>query len=251
MLLSGCCRTHAKYVSDRFTGRPLGFVAILGILALIGMIAKNAVILVVQIETDRAEGRGVLDAVMASATGRMRPMMLAAGDLRVVHVSTHVSLRQACDAVTRPRGLKVIELAHDACRKLGITRPRVGVAGLNPHASDGGLFGEEERTHIIPAIADARAKGIDVEGPQPPDTFFAKAIGGAYDICVAMYHDQGHIPVKVLGLEAGVNITVGLDVIRTSVDHGTAFDIAGKGVVDDGSMVEAMRQAIELATRRR
>jgi 4-phospho-D-threonate 3-dehydrogenase / 4-phospho-D-erythronate 3-dehydrogenase len=186
-------------------------------------------------------------------------MMLAAGKLRVAHVSTHVSLRQACDAVTRPRVLKVIELANDACIKLGIAKPHIGVAGLNPHASDGGLFGSEEREHIIPAIEDARAKGINVQGPQPPDTFFAKAVSGAYDICVAMYHDQGHIPVKIKGFSYdpqtkswtsvnGINVSLGLPIIRTSVDHGTAFDQAGKGTASDASLIDAIEYAAKLAT---
>ncbi|MGB7158473.1 MAG: 4-hydroxythreonine-4-phosphate dehydrogenase PdxA [Tepidisphaeraceae bacterium] len=185
-------------------------------------------------------------------------MMLAAGNLRVVHVSTHVSLRQACDAVTRQRVLKVIELGHEACRRLGIARPKVGVAGLNPHASDGGLFGSEEREHIIPACEAARAKGIDVHGPQPPDTFFAKAVNGAYDICVAMYHDQGHIPVKCKGFKYdaaterwtsvnGINVSLGLPIIRTSVDHGTAFDQAGKGTASDASLLDAIEYAARLA----
>jgi 4-hydroxythreonine-4-phosphate dehydrogenase len=185
-------------------------------------------------------------------------MMLAAGSLRVVHVSTHVSLRQACDAVTRQRVLKVIELAHDACRRLGIDRPKIGVAGLNPHASDGGLFGSEEREHIIPAMEAARARGMHVEGPVPADTFFAKATGGAYDICVAMYHDQGHIPVKVKGFKFdargnrwtsvnGINVSLGLPIIRTSVDHGTAFDQAGKGTASDESLLDAIEYAAKLA----
>jgi 4-phospho-D-threonate 3-dehydrogenase / 4-phospho-D-erythronate 3-dehydrogenase len=185
-------------------------------------------------------------------------MMLAAGDLRIVHVSTHVSLRQACDAVTCERVLKVIELGHDACRQLGIARPRVGVAGLNPHASDGGLFGSEEREHIIPAVEAVRARGIVVEGPLPPDTFFAKAAGGAYDVCVAMYHDQGHIPVKMTGFRydaairawtdvRGINVSLGLPIVRTSVDHGTAFDQAGKGTASDASLVDAIEYAARLA----
>ena len=188
-------------------------------------------------------------------------MMLAAGTLRVVHVSTHVSLRQACDAVTRQRVLKVIELAHDACRRLGIERPTIGVAGLNPHASDGGLFGSEEREQIIPACEAARAKGIEVDGPQPPDTFFAKAVGGAYDICVAMYHDQGHIPVKCQGFKYdakqrawtsvnGINVSLGLPIIRTSVDHGTAFDQAGKGTASDASLLDAIEYAARLSRSR-
>jgi 4-hydroxythreonine-4-phosphate dehydrogenase len=188
-------------------------------------------------------------------------MMLAAENLRVVHVSTHVSLRQACDAVTRERVLKVIEMANDACRRLGVAKPKIGVAGLNPHASDGGLFGTEEREHIIPAIEAACAKGMDVEGPQSPDTFYAKAIAGAYDICVAMYHDQGHIPVKIKGFHYdaakktwtsvnGINVSLGLPIIRTSVDHGTAFDQAGKGTASDTSLLDAIAYAARLAAHR-
>jgi 4-hydroxythreonine-4-phosphate dehydrogenase len=185
-------------------------------------------------------------------------MMLAADNFRVVHVSTHVSLRQACDAVTRSRVLKVIELAHDACKRLGIAQPRIGVAGLNPHASDGGLFGSEEREHIVPAIEEARGRGMNVEGPQPPDTFFAKAVSGAYDIVVAMYHDQGHIPTKIKGFHydaaagkwtdvRGINVSLGLPIIRTSVDHGTDFDQAGKGTASDASLVDAIEYAAKLA----
>ena len=187
-------------------------------------------------------------------------MMLAADKLRVVHVSTHVSLRQACDAVTKDRVLKVIELANDACKRLGIAEPRIGVAGLNPHASDGGLFGTEERDHIIPAVEAARAAGMNVEGPQPPDTFFAKAVCGAYDIVVAMYHDQGHIAAKIKGFSydpekrawtdvRGINVSLGLPIIRTSVDHGTAFDQAGKGTASDASLLDAIEYAAKLAAQ--
>lgn len=189
-------------------------------------------------------------------------MMLAAEHIRVVHVSTHVSLRQACDAVKRQRVLKVIELAHHACRQIGIDQPKVGVAGLNPHASDGGLFGDEERDEIIPAIQDARQKEIDVDGPHPPDTFFAKAMSGVYDVCVAMYHDQGHIPVKIHGFHFdaqtrswdrvnGINVSLGLPIIRTSVDHGTAFDQAGKGTASDASLLDAIDYAAKMAKHRR
>lgn len=185
-------------------------------------------------------------------------MMLAARDFRVAHVSTHVSLRQACDAVTRLRVLKVIELAHEACRKLGIRRPRIGVAGLNPHASDGGLFGSEERRHIAPAVAAARRQGIHADGPHPADTLFPKAAAGAYDICVAMYHDQGHVPVKLRGFQydakarawrtvRGINVSLGLPIIRVSVDHGTAFDQAGRGTASDASLVDAIEYAAKLA----
>ncbi|HWP41103.1 MAG TPA: 4-hydroxythreonine-4-phosphate dehydrogenase PdxA, partial [Tepidisphaeraceae bacterium] len=185
-------------------------------------------------------------------------MMLAAGNVRVVHVSTHVSLRQACDAVRQDRVLKVIELAHDACRKLGIDRPKIGVAGLNPHASDGGLFGTEEKEHIIPAIQQALARGMDVEGPQPADTFFPKVVAGAYDIAVAMYHDQGHIPVKLQGFKydarqrawtsvRGINVSLGMPIIRASVDHGTAFDQAGKGTASDASLLDAIEYAAKMS----
>lgn len=188
-------------------------------------------------------------------------MMLAAGDLRVVHVSTHVSLRDACDRVRFDRVRRVIQLAHEACRRMGIARPHIGVAGLNPHASDGGLFGDEEARHIRPAIEDACAAGLDVVGPMPPDTFYAMAAGGAFDICVAMYHDQGHIPVKMKGFSydgpnrrwtevRGVNITLGLPIIRVSVDHGTAFDQAGQGTASDVSMRDAIDYALRMVGER-
>jgi 4-hydroxythreonine-4-phosphate dehydrogenase len=188
-------------------------------------------------------------------------MMLVHGDLRVVHVSTHVSLRQACDLVKKARVLEVIEIADKACRDLGIEKPRVGVAGLNPHCGEGGLFGTEEIKEISPAIEEARKEGIQVEGPIPPDTIFSKAIGGMYDIVVAMYHDQGHIPLKVVGFVydrvtkswksvSGVNITLGLPIIRTSVDHGTAFDQAGKGTADELSLINAIDNAIDLAEQK-
>jgi len=188
-------------------------------------------------------------------------MMLAHGELRVVHVSTHVSLKQACELVKKERVLSVIQLAHSAMQNFGMKHPRIGVAGLNPHASDGGLFGTEEQEEIAPAIAEARCCGIDAEGPIPPDTVFSKAAGGYYDIVVAMYHDQGHIPVKMSGFlwdnvratwksVQGVNITLGLPIIRTSVDHGTAFDQAWKGTASEESMVEAIRYAVNFARNR-
>jgi len=186
-------------------------------------------------------------------------MMLADESLRVIHVSTHVSLRKACDLVKKERILTVIHLADKALKDLGIKDPKIGVAGLNPHAGEGGLFGNEEIEEIIPAIAQAKKEGIDTEGPIPPDTIFSKVIGRQYDIAVVMYHDQGHIPMKVTGFKynkktnkwstmSGVNITVGLPIIRTSVDHGVAFGKAGEGRANEESMVQAIDMAIDFAS---
>ncbi len=183
-------------------------------------------------------------------------MLLVYDDLRVIHVSTHVSVREACDLVRKDRIVKVARLIRDACQDFGIENPKIGIAGLNPHASDGGLFGNEEKQEIIPAVEQLRSQGIRVEGPIPPDILFPMAAGGCFDGCVAMYHDQGHIPFKLIGFKwdkekqqmgsvKGVNITLGLPIIRTSVDHGTAFEIAGKGVASP----EAMLNAIDYATR--
>ncbi len=178
-------------------------------------------------------------------------MMLVAGNLRVVHVSTHVSLRQAIDAVTEGRVVKTIESAMEGCKLLGLEQPRIGVAGLNPHAGEGGKFGTEEETVISPAIASFIGRSCNVVGPVSPDTVFARALQGEFDIVVAMYHDQGHIPVKLAGFDSGVNVTVGLPFVRTSPDHGTAFDIAGKGVARADSMVAALLMAAEMVTRGR
>lgn len=185
-------------------------------------------------------------------------MMLAHHDLRVVHVSTHVSLREACDRVKKGRVLDVIRIADKGCRDLGIAKPRIAVAGLNPHAGENGLFGREEIEQIVPAIEQARAEGLDVSGPVPPDSVFSKARGGWYDIVVCMYHDQGHIPLKVVGFvydkEAGrwaavegVNVTLGLPIIRASVDHGTGFGHAGDGSANELSLVNAIDYAILMA----
>jgi 4-hydroxythreonine-4-phosphate dehydrogenase len=177
-------------------------------------------------------------------------MMLVAPTLRVIHVTTHIGLLDAIERIDAPLVERVIGRAHATLTRAGIVRPRIGVCGINPHAGENGLFGRgEEAQKIEPAIRNARARGWDVRGPLPADTLFYLAVRGDFDIVVAMYHDQGHGPIKVLGLEAGVNITVGLPVVRTSVDHGTAFDIAGKGVADERSLVEALRQAAALATR--
>ena len=197
--------------------------------------------------------------IYADYTGtRKYTMMLAHENLRVVHVSTHVSLREACDRVKKDRILEVIHIAHQACRRLGISQPKIGVAGLNPHSGENGMFGREEIEEITPAIQAARDEGIQADGPVPPDTVFSKARGGWYDIVVAMYHDQGHIPLKVVGFVynqeeqkwdavAGVNITLGLPIIRASVDHGTAFDQAGTGLASELSLTNAMDYAIRMA----
>ena len=197
--------------------------------------------------------------IYADYTGtRKYTMMLAHENLRVVHVSTHVSLREACDRVKKDRILEVIRIAHQACRLLGISQPKIGVAGLNPHSGENGMFGREEIEEITPAIQAARDEGIQADGPVPPDTVFSKARGGWYDIVVAMYHDQGHIPLKVVGFVynqeeqkwdavAGVNITLGLPIIRASVDHGTAFDQAGTGLASELSLTNAMDYAIRMA----
>ncbi|MDI6870591.1 MAG: 4-hydroxythreonine-4-phosphate dehydrogenase PdxA [Bacillota bacterium] len=197
--------------------------------------------------------------ILAHLTGaRDYAMMLVHDRFRVLHVSTHVSLREACDRVRRERVLTVIRLAHETGQRLGLARPSVGVAGLNPHAGEGGLFGDEEVREIAPAVRAAQAEGIRAEGPLPPDTLFPKARAGQYDFAVAMYHDQGHIPIKVAGFTldaasgrwsavSGVNVTLGLPLIRTSVDHGTAFGKAGKGTANAQSMIDALLFAAQLA----
>jgi len=179
-------------------------------------------------------------------------MMLTNHELKTVLVSIHVSLRQALEAVTLANVLQTIEISHQSLVSMGVAHPRIAVAGLNPHAGEGGLFGSEEIETIIPAIAAARAQGIDATGPHAPDTVFMRARHapdhpGEFDVVVAMYHDQGLIPVKYLGVAHGVNVTLGLPLVRTSPDHGTAFDLAGRGVADPSSMAEAMAVAQQLA----
>ena len=187
-------------------------------------------------------------------------MMLAHDELRVVHVSTHVSLRQACDLVKKQRVLDCIRIANEGCKALGIENPKIGVAGLNPHCGENGMFGTEEIEEIQPAIDEAMAEGICIpeKAPTPPDTVFSKALGGWYDIVVVMYHDQGHIPLKVKGFVynkeqkkwdavAGVNVTLGLPIIRASVDHGTGEGHAGDGSANELSLINAMDYAIRMA----
>ena len=190
-------------------------------------------------------------------------MMLAHEGLRVVHVSTHVSLREACDRVKKDRVLECIRIANQGCRALGIGTPKIGVAGLNPHCGENGMFGREEIEEIQPAIDAALAEGICIpeKKPTPPDTIFSKALGGWYDIVVAMYHDQGHIPLKVKGFVynraegrwdavAGINVTLGLPIIRASVDHGTGFGHAGSGHANELSLINAIDYAIVLANHK-
>ncbi|PZW66034.1 4-hydroxythreonine-4-phosphate dehydrogenase [Pseudomonas sp. URMO17WK12:I1] len=179
-------------------------------------------------------------------------MMLMTPTLRVIHVTTHIGIIDAIARIEPGLVRRTIERAHETLVRAGIDNPLIAVCGINPHAGENGLFGYgEEATKIQPAIDELRARGWRVEGPLPADTLFFRAGRGDFDAVVAMYHDQGHGPVKVMGLEAGVNVTIGLPVIRTSVDHGTAFDIAGKGIADERSLIEALRQAVELATRKR
>ncbi len=176
-------------------------------------------------------------------------MMLVAGQLRVIHVTTHVSMRDACELIKKERVLTTIRLTDEVTRKMGVETPKIAVSGFNPHAGESGLFGNEEIEEITPAIESAKKNNINVIGPMPPDTVFLRASRGEYDAVVAMYHDQGHIPVKMLGFESGINVTIGLPIIRTSVDHGTAYRRAGLrlGTGDPTSLEEAMKLAVQMA----
>ena len=196
--------------------------------------------------------------ILSDLTGTKNyAMILISGKLRVIHVTTHVSLRNAADLITTDRVLTVIRLAQQGLKLLGIEKPRIAVAGFNPHASENGLFGDEEKTAIIPAIEAAVKEGMHITGPLPPDTVFVKALHGEFDVVVAMYHDQGHIPLKLIGFRfesgenapeiSGINCTLGLPIIRTSVDHGTAFDRAGKNCSSEQSMTEALEAACTMA----
>ena len=191
--------------------------------------------------------------LLAALTGTPEvSMMLTAPGLRVIHCTTHLGLADAIERIDPPLVERTIRRGHAALVRSGIGAPRIAVCALNPHAGESGLFGRgEEAAKIVPAVTAARAAGIKAEGPLPADTVFFRAVRGDFDLVVAMYHDQGHCPVKVLGLDAGVNITVGLPVIRTSVDHGTAFDIAGTGIADERSLIAALGAAADLAGSRR
>jgi 4-phospho-D-threonate 3-dehydrogenase / 4-phospho-D-erythronate 3-dehydrogenase len=205
---------------------------------------------------------GHTDMLAALTNTRSSVMLLAHGDMRVGHVTTHVALADVPKLLTPERLRRTIDLTYAAVRDLGIPRPRVAVAALNPHAGEGGLFGRQDIEITAPVVAQCREEAMDVTGPVPGDTVFVKLRARQFDAVVAMYHDQGHIPVKLLGFDvdpatgkwqalSGVNITLGLPVIRTSVDHGTAFDIAGKGVANEDSLIEAIDYAERLAATRR
>jgi len=180
-------------------------------------------------------------------------MLLVAEKLRVIHVSTHVSLKEAIRRVRRERILTVIKLANQALQEMGIASPRIAISGLNPHAGEDGMFGMEEIDEINPAVEIAKKESMNVVGPAPPDTVFLRAKNGEYDVVVAMYHDQGHIALKMLGFESGVNMSVGLPIIRTSVDHGTAYRRAGLklGTADPNSLMEAAKLAAQIANTRK
>jgi 4-hydroxythreonine-4-phosphate dehydrogenase len=187
--------------------------------------------------------------LLGSLTGTKKYFMVLGSDvLRVIHVSTHVTLEEAVKRVKRDRILDTIRAGYEHLKQMGFESPRIAVAGLNPHAGDGGQFGVEEAQEVAPAVEDARAEGIDATGPISPDAVFRMAIDGRYDIVVVLYHDQGHIPVKLVAFEEGVNVTVGLPIIRTSVDHGTGFDIAGQGVASEVNMISALDYAYKMAT---
>lgn len=174
-------------------------------------------------------------------------MLLSSDKLKIVHVSTHCSLRDACDRAKQPRIVSTIRAIDGHLKEMGVAAPRLAVAGLNPHSGEHGLFGSEEIDEIIPAIEAVRGEGVLVDGPVPPDSLYLRAFRGGWDGVVAMYHDQGHIPQKLIAFEDAVNVTLGLPIIRTAVDHGTAFDIAGKGLADPTNMVKAIDYAIRTA----
>lgn len=188
--------------------------------------------------------------ILATLTNTKDYAMLLYDDiLKVIHVSTHISLKGAIETLRKERVESVIQIANDTLKIVGYDSPRIGVCGINPHAGEGGLFGDEEIKEIIPAVESKKAQGINVEGPIAPDTIFLRAKEGEFDVVVAMYHDQGHIPLKLLGFHSGVNVTAGLPIIRTSVDHGTAFGKAWKGIANHNSMIQALLLAQKLCTK--
>ena len=189
--------------------------------------------------------------MLAHLTGQPKAWMILASDkLKVIHVSTHVSLKDAIDRATPEQILKTIRIGNDHLKRIGYDKPRIAVAGINPHCGEGGLFGTEDDVQVVPAVKAAQEEGIDARGPISADTLFHRAYNGAFDLIVAQYHDQGHIPVKLVAFDTGVNVTLGLPIDRTSVDHGTAFDIAGKGIANHENMVHAIAYARKLAAGR-
>jgi 4-hydroxythreonine-4-phosphate dehydrogenase len=188
--------------------------------------------------------------LLAQRTGAADVCMMLAGErLRVSHVTGHRALRDAAKAPSPERLDRVFALTNEGLRRMGIPKPRIAVAGLNPHAGEGGLFGLEELETIAPAIARAAATGMAISGPYPPDTIFRRAAAGEFDAVVAMYHDQGHIPIKMIEFDTAVNVTLGLPIVRTSPDHGTAFDIAGKGIANPANMIAAIKLAARMVSR--
>jgi len=188
--------------------------------------------------------------ILADLTAAPRcTTMLISGSLRVVHVTRHIPLRQVADSITKERVLETIQLTAEGLPAMGVVEPRLGVAALNPHGGEGGILGREEIEEITPAVEAAQAVGINARGPYPADSIFFRAIAGEFDAVVAMYHDQGHIPVKTHGFESSLTVTLGLPIVRTSVDHGTAFDIAWQGLASPQSLIEAIKLAAELARR--
>ena len=192
------------------------------------------------------EGLGHLEYFAKATKAPVYATMLVAGNLRCVHLTTHYSLRDACDKVKKQRIVDYLKLTDHDFQNWGFGKPRIGVAALNPHAGEDGMFGREEIDEIAPAVKEAQGLGITVTGPLPADSIFNHAINGRFDVILVMYHDQGHIPVKVHGFEKSVSVALGLPFLRTAVDHGTAFDIAGKGIADHLSMVEALKVAVDL-----
>lgn len=188
--------------------------------------------------------------LIADMTGsRDYRMCLFAGNMRIVHITAHLSLREAIEAVKQERIAHSIRIGYDALCRMGMAHPRIAVAGLNPHAGEAGMFGREEIDEIAPAVAQCRSEGVDCLGPYPPDTLFGRMRSGAFDMVIAMYHDQGHIPLKLIAMDEGVNVTLGIPIVRTSVDHGTAFDIAWQGVAREHSLCAAIELAAQLSNR--
>ncbi len=245
VLLGKVCRTCGKAAMEYITKAAR--------LALESRV-KALVTAPINKEATKQAGYGELGHLefLAGLTGAAEyATMLVTGSLRVVHLTTHHSLKHACDLVTKERVLARLKLTHDSFQQWGIEYPRIAVAALNPHAGEGGLFGTEEIEEIIPATKEARELAINAQGPFPADSVFTRAIAGEFDVVLAMYHDQGHIPIKVHGFETSVSVALGLPFVRTSVDHGTAFDIAGKGIASSRSLEEAIKMAVKLSEERR